>query len=69
MPIPVRELLRKKGTRYEELNLDDMTLSDDALLDLMMLHPILINRPIVVTELGTRLCRPFELVLDNQKSI
>lgn len=64
MGIPVRDLLRKKGTPYEELNLGDMTLSDDALLDAMMRHPILINRPIVVTPLGTKLCRPSELVLD-----
>jgi len=64
MKIPVRELLRKKGTPYEALNLDDATLSEDALIDFMLLHPVLINRPIVVTELGTRLCRPSELVLD-----
>lgn len=64
MNIPVRELLRNKGTLYEELNLDDATLSDDALIDFMILHPILMNRPIVVTELGVKLCRPSELVLD-----
>ncbi|MET3106369.1 arsenate reductase [Oxalobacteraceae bacterium GrIS 1.18] len=64
MDIPVRALLRKKGTPYEELNLSDPGLSDDALIDFMMLHPILINRPIVVTPLGTKLCRPSELVLD-----
>jgi len=64
MNIPARDLLRKKGTPYEELNLDDATLTNDALIDFMMLHPILINRPIVVTELGTKLCRPSELVLD-----
>jgi len=64
MKIPVRELLRKKSTPYEALNLDDATLSEDALIDFMLLHPVLINRPIVVTELGTRLCRPSELVLD-----
>lgn len=64
MNIPVRDLLRKKGTPYEELNLDDATLSDDALIDFMIQHPILMNRPIVVTELGAKLCRPSELVLD-----
>jgi len=64
MHIPVRDLLRKKGTPYEELNLGDPTLSDDALIDFMMLHPVLINRPIVVTPIGTKLCRPSELVLD-----
>jgi arsenate reductase len=64
MGIPVRGLLRKKGTPYEELNLDDASLTDEALIDAMMAHPILINRPIVVTPLGTRLCRPSELVLD-----
>lgn len=64
MDIPVRDLLRRKGTPYDELGLDDPSLSDDALIDAMMLHPILINRPIVVTPLGTRLCRPSEAVLD-----
>lgn len=64
MGIPVRALLREKGTPYHELGLDDPGLSDDALLDAMMAHPILINRPIVVTELGVKLCRPSELVLD-----
>jgi arsenate reductase (glutaredoxin) len=62
--IPVRELLRQKGTPYEELQLDNPTLSDDALIDAMVAHPILMNRPIVVTPLGTRLCRPSEAVLD-----
>jgi len=64
MGIPVRELLRRKGTPYDELGLDDPALSDDALIDAMMAHPILINRPIVATPLGVRLCRPSETVLD-----
>ena len=64
MGMPVRELLRRKGTPYDELGLDDPKWSDDQLLELMVQHPILINRPIVVTPLGTRLCRPSELVLD-----
>lgn len=64
MAIPVRELLRRKGTPYDELGLDDANLSDDDLLDAMMAHPVLMNRPVVVTPLGTRLCRPSEAVLD-----
>ena len=64
MAIPVRDLLREKGTPYAELGLAQPTWSDDALLDFMLAHPILINRPIVVTPLGTRLCRPSEVVLD-----
>ncbi|WP_110650192.1 arsenate reductase (glutaredoxin) [Salinicola peritrichatus] len=64
MGIPPRELLRRKGTPYDELNLDDPALSDDQLIDAMMTHPILINRPIVVTTKGARLCRPSERVLD-----
>ena len=64
MNIPVRDLLRKKGTPYDELNLADPTLSDESLIDSMMQHPILINRPIVVTEIDTKLCRPSEAVLD-----
>lgn len=60
----VRSLLREKGTPYAELGLDDVTLSDDALLDAMIEHPILINRPIVVSPLGVALCRPSERVLD-----
>lgn len=64
MGISPRELLRKKGTPYEELGLDDAGLSDEQLIDAMMAHPILINRPIVETEKGTRLCRPSEAVLD-----
>jgi arsenate reductase (glutaredoxin) len=59
-----RALLREKGTPYEELDLANPKWSDDALLDFMLQHPILINRPIVETPLGTRLCRPSELVLD-----
>ena len=62
--IPVRELLRQKGTPYDELQLDNPTLSNDALIDAMVAHPILMNRPIVVTPLGARLCRPSEAVLD-----
>ena len=64
MGITVRELLRRKGTPYDELRLDEATLGDDALLDAMVRHPILINRPVVVTPLGARLCRPSEAVLD-----
>ena len=59
-----RALLRKKGTPYVELGLDDLSLSDDALINAMLAHPILINRPIVLTPKGTKLCRPSELVLD-----
>ena len=59
-----RELLREKGTPYAELGLGDMSLSDDALVDAMMAHPILINRPLVVSPLGVKLCRPSEAVLD-----
>jgi arsenate reductase len=64
MGIAPRDLLRRKGTPYDELGLDDPKWSDDELIDLMMEHPILINRPIVETPLGTRLCRPSEAVLD-----
>ena len=64
MGIPVRALLREKGTPYAELDLGNEKWSDDELIDQMMAHPILINRPIVVTELGTKLCRPSEEVLD-----
>jgi len=59
-----RELLREKGTPYAELGLANPSWTDDELLDFMLAHPILINRPIVETPLGTRLCRPSELVLD-----
>ncbi len=62
--LTVRSVLREKGTPYAELGLNDTSLSDDALLDAMMEHPILINRPFVVTPLGVRLCRPSEVVLD-----
>ena len=64
MGIPVRALLREKGTPYWELGLADPTWSDDQLLDFMLAHPILINRPIVATPEGVRLCRPSERVLD-----
>jgi arsenate reductase (glutaredoxin) len=64
MGITLRDVLRQKGTPYAELGLDNSTLSDDALLDAIEAHPILINRPIVVTAKGVRLCRPSELVLD-----
>lgn len=59
-----RALLREKGTPFAELGLADETLSDDALVDAMMAHPILINRPLVVSPLGVKLCRPSEAVLD-----
>jgi len=59
-----RELLREKGTPYADLGLGDTSLSDDALVDAMMAHPILINRPLVVSPLGVKLCRPSEAVLD-----
>jgi arsenate reductase len=61
--IAVRDLLREKGTPYAELKLDDPTWTDDELIGFMLAHPILINRPIVETPLGTRLCRPSEKVL------
>ena len=64
MGIPVRDLLRLKGTPYDALGLDDPKWTDDQLVDFMVANPILINRPIVVTPLGTRLCRPSEAVLD-----
>jgi arsenate reductase len=64
MGISVRELLRQKGTPYAELGLDDPTLSDEQLLEVMLAHPILINRPIVVTDVGAKLCRPSEEVLE-----
>ena len=59
-----RDLLREKGTPYGALGLGDDSLSDDALLDAMMAHPVLINRPLVVSPLGVKLCRPSEAVLD-----
>ena len=62
--IKPRDLLREKETPYAELGLGDASLSDDALVDAMMAHPILINRPLVVSPLGVKLCRPSEAVLD-----
>ena len=62
--LPVREILRRKGTPHDELGLDDPKWSDDALIDFMVEHPILMNRPIVVTPLGTALARPSEKVLE-----
>jgi arsenate reductase len=62
--IKPRDLLREKGTPYAELGLGDETLSDDALVDAIVAHPILMNRPLVVTPLGVKLCRPSEAVLD-----
>jgi arsenate reductase len=64
MGVPVRDVLREKGTPFHELDLGNPALSDEDLLDAMMAHPILINRPIVVTPKGVRLCRPSETVLD-----
>lgn len=64
MGVSPRHVLRENGTPYAELGLGEPSLSDDALIDAMMAHPILINRPIVVTPKGVRLCRPSELVLD-----
>jgi arsenate reductase len=64
MQLPVRELLRQKGTPYDELGLADESLGDEVLLDAIVTHPVLMNRPVVVTPLGARLCRPSELVLD-----
>ena len=64
MGVPVRNVLRRKGTPYDELKLDEPSWTDDQLIDFMVEHPILMNRPIVVTPLGTKLCRPSEAVLD-----
>ncbi|MDD4887537.1 MAG: arsenate reductase (glutaredoxin) [Thiomonas sp.] len=64
MGLTPRQLLRRKGTPYDAIRLDDPTLSDDALLDAMLAHPILIERPIVASPKGTRLCRPSETVLE-----
>ncbi len=66
--MPVRALLRRNGTPYDELGLDDPALSDDQLIDFIVAHPILMNRPIVATPLGTRLCRPSEVVLEILQS-
>ncbi len=62
--LSVREILRRKGTPYDELGLDDARLSDEALFDAIAKHPILMNRPLVVTPKGVRLCRPSETVID-----
>ena len=64
MNVPVRDILRQKGTPYDELGLGKSTWTDTQLLDAVTKHPILLNRPIVVTPLGAKLCRPSELVLD-----
>jgi arsenate reductase len=64
MGVPVRSVLREKGTPFLQLGLSDASLADDQLLDAMIAHPILINRPIVVSPLGVKLCRPSETVLD-----
>jgi arsenate reductase (glutaredoxin) len=64
MAVPVRDVMRRKEKIYDELNLDNPAQGNDALVDAMLAHPILINRPIVVTPLGTRLCRPSEAVLE-----
>jgi arsenate reductase len=64
MDVPVRDILRQKGTPFDELGLGDPKWTDDQLLDFVVEHPILLNRPIVATPIGTRLCRPAEQVLD-----
>jgi arsenate reductase len=64
MGVSVRDVLRRKGTPYDELGLDDPNWTDEQLIGFMLQHPVLINRPIVVTPLATRLCRPSEAVLD-----
>ena len=64
MGVPVRDVLRQKGTPYEELDLGNEKWTEEELIDFMLAHPILINRPIVFTPVGTRLCRPSELVLE-----
>jgi arsenate reductase len=64
MGLKLRDVLRRKGTPFDELGLDNPSLSDDVLLDAVEAHPILINRPIVITDKGVRLCRPSETVLD-----
>lgn len=67
--LSVRDAIRQKGTPYLELGLDDPKFDDDVLLDAMLTHPVLINRPFVVTEKGIRLCRPSEIVLDLLPSV
>jgi arsenate reductase (glutaredoxin) len=62
--LSVRDILREKGTPFHELGLDDLSLNDDALLDAIAAHPILMNRPVVITPKGVRLCRPSECVID-----
>jgi arsenate reductase len=62
--LSVRDILREKGTPFHELGLDDLSLNDDILLDAIAAHPILMNRPLIVTPKGVRLCRPSELVID-----
>lgn len=69
MGVPVRSVLRQKDTPYDDLKLDDPTWTDDQLIDFMVAHPVLMNRPIVVTPLGIRLCRPSEAVLDILPSL
>ncbi|MEM8569777.1 MAG: arsenate reductase (glutaredoxin) [Pseudomonadota bacterium] len=69
MSMTPRELLRQKGTPYEELGLSDTSLSDSEILDRMLEHPILIQRPIVVTAKGTKLCRPSETVLEILENV
>lgn len=64
MGVPVRDVLRQKGTPYDALHLDDAAWTDEQLIDFMVQYPILMNRPIVVTPRGTKLCRPSEVVLD-----
>lgn len=64
MGVPVRDVLRQKGTPYDALHLDDAVWTDEQLIDFMVQYPILMNRPIVVTPIGTKLCRPSEVVLD-----
>lgn len=64
MGVSLRDVLREKGTPFADLGLQDLTLSDEALLDAIEAHPILLNRPIVVTPVGVRLCRPSEVVID-----
>ena len=63
LAVPVRDILRRKDTPYDALKLDDAALSDDDLINAILLHPILMNRPVVASPLGTRLCRPSEVVL------